>query len=158
MTEFKLNMIGTIESKRDGTKLVLDETYAPALTGLNGFSHIQILWWFSGCDNAKDRNTLTEAKPYKNSPDVLGTFATRSPMRPNPVALDTAQITYIDHENTVIGLAWIEAFDGSPVLDIKPYTPSLDRVENPTVPDWCSHWPKCCEASGDFDWESEMNS
>ncbi|MDR0958673.1 MAG: tRNA (N6-threonylcarbamoyladenosine(37)-N6)-methyltransferase TrmO, partial [Clostridiales bacterium] len=55
-------------------------------------------------------------------------------------------------------LTYIEAFDGSPVLDIKPYTPSLDRVELPNVPDWCSHWPKCYEQSGDFEWESEMNS
>lgn len=42
------------------------------------------------------------------------------------------------------------------------YSPSLraasiDRVESPTVPDWCDHWPKCYEASGDFDWENEMN-
>ena len=157
MAELKLNTIGRIVSKEDDIRLVLDKTYAPALTGLDGFSHIQILWWFSECDNTKDRSTLTEAKPYKNSPDTLGTFATRSPMRPNPIALNTVQITYIDHENAVIGLTWIEAFDGSPVLDIKPYTPSLDRVENPTVPDWCSHWPKCYEASGDFDWGNEMN-
>lgn len=59
--------------------------------------------------------------------------------------------------NAVIGLAYIDAFDGAPILDIKPYTPSIDRVENPAVPDWCSHWPKCYEKSGDFDWESEMN-
>jgi tRNA (Thr-GGU) A37 N-methylase len=89
---------------------------------------------------------------------MLGTFATRSPMRPNPIALDTLEITYVDHENAVIGLIYIEAFDGSPVLDIKPYTPSLDRVEHPNVPDWCSHWPKCYEQSGEFEWENEMNS
>lgn len=158
MAELKLNTIGRIVSKGDDMKLVLDEAYAPALAGLDNFSHLQILWWFSECDNTEGRSTLTVAKPYKNSPDFLGTFATRSPMRPNPVALDTVQITYIDHENAVIGLAWIEAFDGSPVIDIKPYTPSLDRVEHPTVPDWCSHWPKCYEASGNFDWESEMDS
>lgn len=156
MAQLKLNTIGRISCSGDGIRLVLDKAYAPALAGLEGFSHIQVLWWFSECDNAQCRNTLTQAKPYKSSPDTLGTFATRSPLRPNPVALDTAQITYIDHENGVIGLAWIDAFDGSPVIDVKPYTPSLDRVEAPTVPDWCRHWPKCCEASGSFDWESEM--
>jgi len=45
----------------------------------------------------------------------------------------------------------------SPVLDIKPYTPSLDRVEAPGVPKWCSHWPKSLEQSEDFDWENEFN-
>ena len=157
MAKLQVNTIGTIACSEDGMRIVLDKAYAPALTGLDGFSHIQVLWWFSECDNSQDRSKLTEEKPYKQSPDVLGTFATRSPTRPNPIALDCVQTTYIDHENGVIGLAYIEAFDGSPVLDIKPYTPSLDRVENPDVPAWCSHWPKCYEQSGDFDWESEMN-
>ncbi|MDL2218283.1 SAM-dependent methyltransferase [Christensenellaceae bacterium OttesenSCG-928-M15] len=125
MAELKLNTIGRIESTEGAMRIVLDKAFAPALTGLDGFSHVQILWWFSGCDNATDRGKLTEKKPYRNSPDILGTFATRSPMRPNPLALDTVQITYIDHENATIGLTWIEAFDGSPVLDIKPYTPSM---------------------------------
>ena len=158
MAELKLNTIGRISCEGEDMRLVLDKAYAPALTGLDGFSHIQVLWWCSESDNAECRSVLTETKPYKNSPDLLGTFATRSPMRPNPIALDCVQITYIDHENAVIGLTYIEAFDGSPVLDIKPYTPSLDRVENPTVPDWCSYWPKCYEESGDFDWENEMNN
>lgn len=158
MAEQKVNTIGIIACDGENIRLVLDKRYASALTGLGEFSHIQILWWFSECDNAKDRSILTQKKPYKNSPEVLGTFATRAPMRPNPIALDCVQITYIDYENAVIGLSYIEAFDGSPVLDIKPYTPSLDRVENPVVPKWCSHWPKCCETSGDFDWENEMNS
>lgn len=157
MAEFKLHPIGRIEKKEDDIRLVLDQAYAPGLMGLEGFRHLQVLWWFSRCDNAQDRSTLTEAKPYKRGPDALGTFATRSPARPNPIALDTVQVTYIHRENAVIGLGWIDAFDGSPVLDIKPYTPSLDRVEHPAVPDWCSHWPKCCEASGSFDWEGEMN-
>lgn len=157
MAKLQLNTVGKVVCDEGDMKIVLDKAYAPALIGLEGFSHIQVLWWFSKCDNTDSRNTLTETKPYKNSPDILGTFATRSPMRPNPIALDTVQITYIDQDNATIGLAWIEAFDGSPVLDIKPYTPSLDRVEKPIVPDWCSHWPKCNEASGDFDWEEEMN-
>lgn len=157
MAELKLNPIGTISCSLGDIRIVLDKNYAPALTGLEGFSHIQILWWFSQCNNDEGRRVLTVEKPYKSAPDVLGTFATRSPQRPNPIALDCAQVTYIDWENAVIGLAWIEAFDGSPVLDIKPYTPNLDRVENPAVPIWCSHWPKCCEDSGNFDWEAEMS-
>lgn len=57
----------------------------------------------------------------------------------------------------MIGLAYIDADHNSPILDIKPYIPSLDRVENPIVPDWYEHWPKSCEESGDFDWESGFN-
>lgn len=157
MAECKLNTIGTIVSDKGDVRLVLDKAFAPALKGLEDFSHIQLLWWFSECDDAESRGTLTESSPYQKGPAELGVFATRSPMRPNPVALSTAQITYIDRENGVIGLTYLEAFDGTPVLDLKPYTPSIDRVENPRVPAWCAHWPQSYEASGEFDWEKEMN-
>jgi len=87
----------------------------------------------------------------------MGVFATRAPQRPNPIALSTAHVTYIDLARAVIGLAYIDAAPGSPVLDIKPYTPSLDRVARPSVPGWCAHWPVCVEDSGAFDWQSEFN-
>ena len=87
----------------------------------------------------------------------MGIFATRSPQRPNPIALSVAEILYIDHEAGVIYIAYADARQGSPVLDLKPYTPSLDRVEHPQVPDWCGHWPRSLEESGDFDWENEFN-
>lgn len=157
MENFKVTKIGTVRSDDAGMRLELEKRYVPALEGIDGFSHLNIFWWFSGCDNEQARNQLTENSPYKKAPAIMGTFATRSPERPNPIALSCAQVTYIDHQNAVIGLAYIDANDGTPVLDIKPYTPSLDRVAKPSVPEWCANWPKCCEESGDFDWESVFN-
>ena len=157
MDSFTLNPIGKISVRENETVIELDRRYIPALTGLDGFGYIQVLWWFDGCDNEKSRSKLTEKAPYKNAPEILGTFATRSPERPNPIALTPAYVTYIDHENGIIGLAYIDANDGTPVLDIKPYTPSLDRIEKPTVPQWCAGWPKSNEESGDFDWSSVFN-
>lgn len=151
-----LTPIGTIVNQDGEVTLALDKRYAPALDGLEDFSHIQVLWWFDGCDNEADRATRTEQKPYTHGPDTLGTFATRSPRRPNPIAVSTAQAIWMDKENALIGLAYIDARDGTPLLDIKPYTPSLDRVERPQTPDWCAHWPKNLEESGDFDWEGEF--
>ena len=92
-----------------------------------------------------------------NSLKEMGIFATRSPIRPNPIALTAVEILYIDYDKGVIQIAYIDANDGSPVLDIKPYTPSLDRIEAPEVPAWCAHWPKSLEASGSFAWEEEFN-
>ena len=92
------------------------------------------MWWFSGCDDYSYRNKLTEQKPYRCGPDILGTFATRSPLRPNPIALSCSGITYVDVENGVIGLSYIDAYDGSSVLDIKLYVPSLDKVSDIIVP------------------------
>lgn len=154
---FTVKQIGVIRADEDGFRLELAPEYKRALIGLDGFSYINILWWFSACDNQEDRRVLTEKKPYANGPDVMGVFATRSPQRPNPIALSCAYVTYIDADNGVLGLAYIDADDKSPVLDIKPYTPSLDRVEQPAVPAWCANWPSNVETSGDFDWESAFN-
>ena len=84
-------------------------------------------------------------------------YLCRSPIRPNPIALTTSEVIGIDYENGIVQIAYTDANDASPVLDIKPYTPSLDRVEEPGVPGWCSHWPKSIEASADFAWEEEFN-
>ncbi len=157
MEQFNVISIGVIRADENGMRLELKKEYAPALLGLSGFSHVNILWWFSKSDNAIARAKLSERSPYKNAPAVMGTFATRSPLRPNPIALSCAEIIYIDEENAVVGLGYIDADNNSPLLDIKPYTPSLDRVEKPLVPSWCKSWPNSVEISGDFDWSSVFN-
>lgn len=154
---YQLKQIGRFRSDEEEFRVELFDEYREAARGLDGFSHIQILWWFDKCDDSASRGTLIETSPYKKGPREIGVFATRSPQRPNPIALSCAQIAYIDEANGAIGLYYADADDGSPVLDIKPYTPSLDRIESPSVPGWCAHWPKCAEDSGDFDWGSEFN-
>lgn len=157
MNNLIVNPIGKIITVEGQKAIKLDEKYIPALEGLEEFGHIQIIWWFDGCDNTTSRNILTNQKPYKNGPDTLGTFATRSPARPNPIALTASYVTHIDKENGMIFLAFIDADDESPVLDIKPYTPSLDKIRDIIVPDWCAGWPSCSEESGDFDWSTVFN-
>lgn len=157
MNKMELYPIGKIKNEENEVKIVIDSKYRNGLIGLEGYSHVQILWWADSCDNEKDRSILTEQKPYKNGPDSLGVFALRSPERPNPIAVSNADIAYVDIENGVVGLYYVDAFDGTQVLDLKPYTPSIDRIKNPRTPGWCSHWPKSYEESGDFDWASEFN-
>lgn len=157
MENYHVSSIGKVNAAGYGTFIELEQAYIPALQALDGFSHLNVIWWFSDFDHAAARNTLESLKPYKKAPAVMGTFATRSPMRPNPIALTTVQVISIDYEKGIIQIPYIDAKDGTPILDIKPYTPSLDRVENPVVPDWCSHWPKSLEQSGNFNWEDEFN-
>ena len=157
MSSFQVSPIGKISVMEDGTFIELEPKYIPALQALEGFSHLCVLWWFSDFDNDDMRNILETPQPYKKAPDVMGIFATRSPVRPNPIALTTVQIIDIDHKKGANKIAYIDANGGSPVLDIKPYTPSLDRVEAPGVPEWCQHWPVSMEQSGTFDWENEFN-
>ena len=153
---FSVNEIGTITSRNGDYYIQLKAPYKEGLTGLEGFEYVTVVWWFDGCDNDSCRMNLIEEKPYVHGPETLGTFATRSPRRPNPIAISTAYVTYLNIEEGALGLAWIDARDGSPVLDLKPYTPSADRVETPSVPQWCSHWPRSIEESGTFDWASEF--
>lgn len=157
MQKFHVNPIGKINVNEDGMFIELEQKYIPALQALDGFSHLSVIWWFSDFDNEQMRNTIETPQPYKRSPAVMGIFATRSPVRPNPIALSTAQVIHIYYEKGIIQIAYIDGNDGTPVLDIKPYTPSLDRVETPRVPEWCSHWPMSLEKSGTFHWEDEFN-
>lgn len=146
MKQFTVNAIGTVAEAEGMPRIQLE-----------GFRHVQVLWWFDGCDDAVSRTVRTVQSPYRKGPQELGVFATRSPERPNPLALSCAEATDIDLARGSVGLAWLDAEPGSPVLDLKPYTHSLDRVEAPEVPDWCARWPGSVETSGDFDWAAEFN-
>lgn len=157
MTTLNVQPIGMIRSNENGTFLQVDKKYLPALTALEGFSHLNIIWWFSDFDDEESRSVLDTEQPYKNAPAKMGIFATRSPMRPNPLALTAVEVIHIDHQNGIIQIAYTDANDNTPLLDIKPYTPSYDRVEAPRVPDWCSNWPMSIETSGDFPWEDVFN-
>jgi tRNA-Thr(GGU) m(6)t(6)A37 methyltransferase TsaA len=157
MQNFQVNPIGEIVINEGGMSINLEPKYIPALQALDGFSHLNVVWWFSDCDFEEARSVLEVPQPYKKAPAVMGIFATRSPVRPNPVALSAVQVIHIDYEKGSIQITYIDAKDSTPVLDIKPYTPSLDRVETPGVPQWCSHWPASLEQSGNFNWENEFN-
>jgi tRNA-Thr(GGU) m(6)t(6)A37 methyltransferase TsaA len=157
MNNFTVTPIGKVRSNENETLIEVEKIYIPALQALDGFSNINILWWFSDFDDERSRSILQTEQPYKGAPETLGVFATRSPLRPNPIALTTVEVIHIDYENGVIHIPFIDANDNSPVLDIKPYTPSLDRVETPGVPAWCSHWPKSTEESANFAWEEVFN-
>lgn len=157
MDNFNVFSIGKVYSNNNGTYIVIDEKYIPALQALDGFSHINVIWWFSDFDKSEYRAITQAEQPYKGAPETMGIFATRSPIRPNPIALTASEIVNIDYEKGMLQITFIDANDGTPVLDIKPYTPSLDRVETPGVPEWCSEWPKSIEESGVFDWEKVFN-
>lgn len=151
---FTLSAIGKVHASEDGFCLNLEKGYVPALKGLDGFSFINVLWWAHMGDMDKFRALTTCDSPYKNAPKTMGIFATRSPFRPNPIALTAVAVLHIDYENGKIYIPYIDAEDGTPILDIKPYHPCTDRIRDVAVPGWCQDWPKCYEDSGTFDWST----
>ncbi len=146
--------IGKI-SQSEKALLILKPEFAAGLVGIAGFSHLQIVWLAHRVPQWLGEN-LRIAKPYRNAPGELGVFATRSPLRPNNICITVASVARVDEKMGIVELWWIDAEDGSPVLDIKPYQPSVDRVRNVSVPDWCAHWPQSLEESGSFDWGNEF--
>lgn len=149
----EVKSIGHIETN-DTYKIVIDKEYIKGLKGLSEFKYINVLFYFHEIENTVE---LIEIKPYKKGPEKLGVFATRTPNRPNKIGQETVYIIDIDEEKGIIEIPYIDAFDGTPILDIKPYTPSIDRVEHVEVPAWCKNWPDCYEKSGDFDWSNVFN-
>lgn len=156
MCKLEIKVVGKVKIDNDRTFILIDKKYSDALIGLDEYSHLSVLWWFSKCDNDKDRNLLMFKKPYKKGPNVMGMFALRQPQRPNPIAVSTAKIIKIDVENACVELEYIDAEDGSPVVDLKPYVPALDSVKENVIPDWCKHWPDCYEKALDYNWRNEF--
>jgi tRNA-Thr(GGU) m(6)t(6)A37 methyltransferase TsaA len=121
--------------------------FIPALKELEHFSHVQILWWFSQFEDEVHRQT-TQFKDAPFDAPVLGVFACRAPTRPNPIGLTTAKILQVDHGEGQVEIADIDAFDGTPILDLKAYLPVCDRVQNLRVPSWASAWPQWLPEDG----------
>lgn len=131
---FVVRPIGRVEKADDCTRIVLDKKYQPGLLGLEGFSHIYVFWWFDQNDTPDKRATL-QVHPRGNPQNPLtGVFATRSPMRPNLIALTLCKVVSI-REN-IVEVEKIDAFSGTPVLDIKPFIPGHDTATDAKNPDW----------------------
>jgi tRNA-Thr(GGU) m(6)t(6)A37 methyltransferase TsaA len=152
---FEIFAIGKVEQSERGWQLSIFEQYRKALKELDNFGHVVVLWWANYFDNNQHRQTLECTKPYKSAPEKLGIFATRSPIRPNPIALSVAPILGIDQTNGAIYIPWIDADPDTPIIDLKPYHPSIDRIRDIKMPQWCNHWPKWSEDSAEFDWAAE---
>lgn len=82
MKVLNITPIGYVKSDVDGYAIQLHQDFADALIGLEGFSHINVIWWFSEHDDAKSRTLTTIDTPYHNTPNTIGVFATQSPERP----------------------------------------------------------------------------
>lgn len=101
---------------------------ADALRGLDGYSHIWLIWQFS--EAVRDNWSPTVRPPRLGGNTRMGVFATRSPFRPNAVGLSCVKIEHIDFENVEIYVSGVDMLDGTPIFDIKPYVPFADIRNN----------------------------
>ena len=105
--------------------IVLDPRWAQALQGLETVSHVVVLYWMD-----RARRDLVLQAPHHYG-ERRGTFALRSPVRPNPIAISVTRLSRINgNQLTVVGL---DCLDNTPLLDIKPYFASTDSVPDAAV-------------------------
>ena len=112
--------------------------FVPGLRGLEGFSHLILIYWL---DQAKSTD-LVFTPPFDNEP--RGVFATRGPRRPNPICLSVVKFEGFDGPDRLL-VRYLDCVDGTPLLDIKPYLPTTDSEPDATL-GWLA--PHATRASG----------
>jgi tRNA-Thr(GGU) m(6)t(6)A37 methyltransferase TsaA len=139
--EIKLKAIGIVrneikeptrqESQEVVSQIVIDSDLTEALDDLDQFSHIIVLYWI----HCSRRPSPIKVHPRGNPERALtGVFATRSPSRPNPIGKATVRL--LERKGNTLKVQGLDAINGSPVLDIKPYIPGYDSVDNARTPSW----------------------
>jgi tRNA-Thr(GGU) m(6)t(6)A37 methyltransferase TsaA len=114
------------------SQLIFREELTEALEGVEEFSHLFVLFWLHRMSDEDKRIMKVQPRGRKDMP-LLGIFATRTPHRPNPIGLTRVKLLKV--EGNVITVQGLDAFDGTPVLDIKPFD-SWDTTEDLKVPAW----------------------
>lgn len=113
-------------------RIVVNEEWAAALDGVEEFSHLIVLFWL---DRISRDSILMRLHPQGcHELPLVGLFATRTPARPNPIGMQVVEL--LNRKGNVLTVRHIDALDGSPVLDIKPYLPRGDCVLDTVTPAW----------------------
>ncbi len=129
---FQVNPIGHVDKQDGKARIVLDKQYSPGLLRLGDFSHVWVIWWFDRNDTP-DMRQILQVHPRRDMRNPLsGVFATRAPVRPNLLGLSLCRIVSV--QGNVLEIDGIDAFAGTPVLDLKPYIPGYDSIPDAAGP------------------------
>lgn len=112
------------------SEIVIDKKLANGLDGIEDYSHVIIVYWM---DQEKECHLKHHPQGREDIPFV-GIFACRCPQRPNRIAIST--VKFVKRKGNVLTVKGLDIINGTPILDIKPYTPQYDRVDKVKVPGW----------------------
>jgi len=139
--KIELKPIGFVKTKAVGKKvrdrsnvseIILRQDLAEALDGIEDFSHLFVIFWMHEIPKEERRTMKVHPRGRMDMP-LLGIFATRTPHRPNPIGLTLVELLKV--EGNVVTVRGLDAFDGTPILDIKPFD-YWEMVEDARVPEW----------------------
>ena len=120
------------EQRGSTSEIIIDPGLDGILDGIEEFSHIMVLFWAHRAP--EERCSVMKVHPMGNEDfPLVGVFATHSPVRPNSILVTIARL--VERKGNVLTVTGLDALDGSPVLDIKPYQP-YGEPEDMRVPDW----------------------
>ena len=119
------------DSRQILSEIIIDDGLAEALDDLGQFSHIIVLYWIHRSRRPYPVKVHPRGDPRRA---LMGVFATRSPSRPNPIGQATVEL--LERKANTLKVRGLDAIDGSPVLDIKPYIPGYDSVDAARAPSW----------------------
>ncbi len=123
-----------VKDKDRISQIIIHDEFAEALDGIEEFSHLFVLFWLNQVSNEEGLLKI-HPRGRKDLP-LLGVFATRTMLRPNPIGLTLVKLVKV--EGNVLTVRGLDAFDGTPVLDIKPFD-YWDTAKDARVPRW---WTK----------------
>ena len=143
MNNIALKIIGYVESTvkeqidedwgKVEARVVLDPEYHMGLQGLEQFSHALIVTYLHEARFEPSKHLIRRPRGLESMPEA-GIFSQRAKDRPNPLGITAVSIVGV--ESGVLVVRGLDAIDGTPVVDVKPYYPAYDRVMHATVPDW----------------------
>jgi tRNA-Thr(GGU) m(6)t(6)A37 methyltransferase TsaA len=115
------------------SEVVIAPHLVEALDGIDDFSHIVIIFYLHEVNEGR-RSRLKVHPQGRQELPLVGVFATRSPVRPNPIGVTVVKL--LERQENVLQVLGLDAYDGTPVLDVKPYLRQGDFIEEATTPDW----------------------
>jgi tRNA-Thr(GGU) m(6)t(6)A37 methyltransferase TsaA len=115
------------------SEVIIEENLKEALSRIDEFSHIIVIYWMHKLSPSQRAIIKVHPKANQNLP-LVGVFASRSPARPNPIGITTVKL--LEHRDNVLKVTGLDAIDGTPVLDIKPYIPGDDSSTEAKTPGW----------------------
>lgn len=121
-----------VKNKSTISQIIVNGELLAGLEGIAEFSHVFVLFYLNQT-TPEQRLTLKVHPRGRMDLPPTGIFATRTMLRPNPIGLTVVELLKV--EGNVLTVQGLDAYDGTPVLDVKPCDP-WDRVENVRVPDW----------------------
>jgi tRNA-Thr(GGU) m(6)t(6)A37 methyltransferase TsaA len=147
-----LNPIGTVKTVAEDdevkdksliSQIILREELVEGLSGISGFSHLFILFYLNQVTSKQRKMLKTHPRGRQDMP-LVGIFAARTMLRPNPIGLTLVELVKV--EGNILTVRGLDAYDATPVLDIKPYD-FWDMAKNVKVADW---WIKLNEEKSEL--------